>query len=934
MNTRDVGTGTGGLVTNLNTSESFCSIQSAINDPQTLNGHTINVGAGNYNESVIINKELAVVGNGGAPNTKPEVTGVAAQTFSVTVPNVTIDNIMVKFNQTGVTSGILAATSGSFNNLTVKNCTINGTGTSGVPVFNSYGIQTGTFGGVLYDQINLDNNIIDHTGTSPIGRGVKTFNCYGEWKNCNIRGYYSIQSGDISGGLLNIHNNTLKGVNEINSLGTGAHIFDQNICDPANAFGSGTDFAMLELKNITNAGASLMVSGNTFQNYVNFGVFSGRSANVTIDNNVFSPDPTAVNFRSVRVDTKQRTTAPQSAFVSGAVITNNTLNGNVAISQAGISVELANSDNISSIGSVIIGTTGNENDFNNNVKKNISLNNETTSTSGDPAWFGTYISTKGKVTANADGTNNNYDVGAGLQLPAAMPLTDLFILEDKIQHSIDDSGLGFVTVKANNDYVTVNSFAAPATTAASVQRGIDASSNGWTVNVANGTYNEDIDINKAITVAGYSTSSIIRGLYAGNANTVFISSSNAILKKVTVTRDYGVSLASWQASTKNQGINVAQTTTGIQIDEVLLTGNRNAIFVNNAQNVSITKCTIEDNRTGIHFGNDISGAEVHNNIIRNNFTHGVLFNYDLALTIIATNVHVTDNSITGNWYSQVDFQRNSGPVPAGDHTGLLFSCNWYGTATPAAVNANAAEPGYAAQTPSQFGGTDPGLNRQLYGIEIAKCPYNLFLTNGTDNDLVTAGFQPSPGSCNGLSASTLNVKLIQEGFYNTGTQTLNKKDTVRVYLHSIISPYNIIDTAVSTIDSVTFEGSFTFSQPSGVYYYVVKHRNCIETWSKSGGEVFTAGSMMSYDFTDAVTKAYQNNLVQVDNSPVRFAIFSGDVNQDGIVDGADISNDENDATNAVSGYVNTDVTGDDYVDASDLSIIENNSTANVQVLAP
>ncbi|MBK7222631.1 MAG: right-handed parallel beta-helix repeat-containing protein [Saprospiraceae bacterium] len=42
-NYRNIGVGTG-LVTNTNTSEAFCSIQSAINDAQTLAGHTLSLG--------------------------------------------------------------------------------------------------------------------------------------------------------------------------------------------------------------------------------------------------------------------------------------------------------------------------------------------------------------------------------------------------------------------------------------------------------------------------------------------------------------------------------------------------------------------------------------------------------------------------------------------------------------------------------------------------------------------------------------------------------------------------------------------------------------------------------------------------------------------------------------------------------------------------
>ncbi|MEZ4957934.1 MAG: MopE-related protein [Saprospiraceae bacterium] len=43
-------------VTNINTGNTYCSIQAAINDAATLAGHTIEVGPGTYNENVLINK--------------------------------------------------------------------------------------------------------------------------------------------------------------------------------------------------------------------------------------------------------------------------------------------------------------------------------------------------------------------------------------------------------------------------------------------------------------------------------------------------------------------------------------------------------------------------------------------------------------------------------------------------------------------------------------------------------------------------------------------------------------------------------------------------------------------------------------------------------------------------------------------------------------
>ena len=73
---------------------------------------------------------------------------------------------------------------------------------------------------------------------------------------------------------------------------------------------------------------------------------------------------------------------------------------------------------------------------------------------------------------------------------------------------------------------------------------------------------------------------------------------------------------------------------------------------------------------------------------------------------------------------------------------------------------------------------------------------------------------------------------------------------------------------------------------------------------------------------------------QVDNSPVRYAIFSGDVNQNGIVDLSDLLLCFNDAGAFVSGYTGSDLNGDNLVDLADITIVYNNSAGFIVKITP
>ncbi|HMQ70454.1 MAG TPA: hypothetical protein PKC58_15870 [Ignavibacteria bacterium] len=220
--------------------------------------------------------------------------------------------------------------------------------------------------------------------------------------------------------------------------------------------------------------------------------------------------------------------------------------------------------------------------------------------------------------------------------------------------------------------------------------------------------------------------------------------------------------------------------------------------------------------------------------------------------------------------------------------------------------------------------------------------YGAFAVNTFGEKLIVGGLFTTAGSTGVAHIaqwstpvfSYINVTAAQQGFYQPGSNTLNQSDVMEVVLCESTPPYNFIESSSAVIDSVSMTGTYQFTYtPTGDYYIVAYHRNCLETWS-SAPVHFIEGGTVNYDFTSAANTAYGNNLKQVDNSPVRYALFSGDVNQDLIIDLTDIVDVLNDANIFTTGYVVTDVTGDNITDLTDVVLTYNNSANFVAAIWP
>jgi parallel beta-helix repeat protein len=112
-NTRQVGTVTPGTVSNLNTGQTFCGIQQAIDAPPTLGGHVLSLTGDTFTGTVIARKPLVIVGAGPGQTIIQSLSpGIVVTTSNVTISNTSI---------VGTGSDVGITTTFGVTNLTVSN---------------------------------------------------------------------------------------------------------------------------------------------------------------------------------------------------------------------------------------------------------------------------------------------------------------------------------------------------------------------------------------------------------------------------------------------------------------------------------------------------------------------------------------------------------------------------------------------------------------------------------------------------------------------------------------------------------------------------------------------------------------------------------------------------------------------------------------------
>lgn len=205
----------------------------------------------------------------------------------------------------------------------------------------------------------------------------------------------------------------------------------------------------------------------------------------------------------------------------------------------------------------------------------------------------------------------------------------------------------------------------------------------------------------------------------------------------------------------------------------------------------------------------------------------------------------------------------------------------------------------------------------------------------------------------------LNLKVFLEGLYNKVNKELNRcynltntggvydyfpnfkgnvVDTITIELHNE-NDYSKTVYAVHGIElnpngTANTKGLNYVAIPpkyNGKYYITIKTRNHIETTTKSAVSLFTAP--IDYDFTNAINKAYGDNLKLVGNNV--YAIYVGDIDQNGQINSVDLSTVLSVAnTPNPYGYNICDLDGDSYIDVTDIDLVKGNLMNGVHRIIP
>ncbi len=414
---------------------------------------------------------------------------------------------------------------------------------------------------------------------------------------------------------------------------------------------------------------------------------------------------------------------------------------------------------------------------------------------------------------------------------SAMSQNDLYTLEYRMVHRFNVGKNGLVLFKSNNVYVVPPLTGLSPQKKGLVQEGVDAASAGWTVNVAPGTFEGQVEIARSLTLRGEGatfttikaptmlTKKFITGVSTNNFPVVYVhDAADAVVRDLTVDgagrgngnyRFIGVGYRNAGGTVEGCTVKdiretpISGTQHGVAIyafadngtDRILnvnnnlLTGFQKNGTAFNGANLTVTatgNTVVGAGPVGFIAQNGIQLSFAATGAITNNAVSGIAYTgsgwsatgillYDASATVMTGGNTVT-NAMVGIWYINSQGSATDNTVTY-SQTGMGSTSYWWGIV---------ADPGEGStrQPPPAFFASDSSSSRPVGNAGKERGGMNPFssLTISINANHVDGG-----GSGTGIEADALGSEVLDfiaeencvtncaVGFslYNEGTATLN-----------------------------------------------------------------------------------------------------------------------------------------------------------------